>query len=299
LEEKMRRFLTSAIVAALVLSTLTGCAAKSGTVSGSKPSVTASSASTASLEGAANKTSTAPVPVGPAVAASSGKTYTPSKDERKPMMDAARRRLGTDSQFVVLQLVSDGAWAVGYLQTVKGGGNSWLAWRNEAGGGWQAIWSATDSSYAATLILATDARFSQGVLSQVNWGGATPSSAGPVTVGMSGYNRAFIVSWSPKGDVSANAPTTVRISFQSDDTGAKSTVTFIADEQTAFAISQERGPDINAGYGTVSRNAFFKNVAAGAIPNIASNVKWQWRTDAQGAKSRYLTRLRASFASAG
>jgi hypothetical protein len=121
---------------------------------------------TPSPSGAAVTPTEAPKPDAalPEVAAS-GSVVTPKQGDvvRTALMDAARVKLGTSSQFYVLALKTDGAWAVAALRTVDGGKGAWVAFRNELPGGWVAFWSGdvTDSGKA---VKAADARFADAVL---------------------------------------------------------------------------------------------------------------------------------------
>lgn len=84
-------------------------------------------------------------------------------------MNAARVRLKVSSEFVVHQLKSDYAWAVGELTPVKGGATRFVAFRNQAAGGWRAIWSGrTDGPAGARR---ADPRFSRKVIASIDWTG--------------------------------------------------------------------------------------------------------------------------------
>jgi hypothetical protein len=103
--------------------------------------------------------------------AASGSVVSPKQGDaiRTALMDAARVKLGTSSQFYVLALKTDGAWAIAALRTVDGGKGSWVALRNEVPGGWVAIWSAGDGSGAAEAIALADPRFAPAVLSAMDF----------------------------------------------------------------------------------------------------------------------------------
>jgi hypothetical protein len=101
--------------------------------------------------------------------ATSGSVVTPPQGDaiRTALMDAARVRLGTTSQFYVLGLKTDGAWAIAALRTVQGGKGAWVALRNELPGGWVAFWSG-DVPDAGKAVKAADARFADAVLTAMD-----------------------------------------------------------------------------------------------------------------------------------
>ena len=120
---------------------------------------------------------------------------------------------------------------------------------------------------------------------------------------LAGYNRASIVKWSPKHNVSSKTRTKVQIWFRSDDTGLTFTAWFWADKKTKYYASSNLSPsDPESSYKRVSRNAFFKKVGDAENPcncNVSKNVTWKWRKDSHGKRYRYLTRLRATEAIMG
>jgi hypothetical protein len=155
------RSLTLALlVGAVVAAFVPGC-----TVSGSVGASTSSGAGAAATEAAR------PDVALPDVAAS-GAVVVPKQGDavRDALMDAARAKLGTSSQFYVLQLRTDGAWAVAALRTVDGGKGWWVAFRNEVPGGWVAIWSAQTGTGAAEAISLSDPRFAGAVLTPMDFG---------------------------------------------------------------------------------------------------------------------------------
>lgn len=111
-----------------------------------------------------------PATTGPTVAMS-GAVVSPKQGDvvRSALMEAARVRLGTSSQFYVLQISTDGAWAVAALRTVDGGKGSWMAFRNEIPAGWVAFWSAPTGAGAAEAIRAADTRFASAVLTPMDF----------------------------------------------------------------------------------------------------------------------------------
>jgi hypothetical protein len=111
-----------------------------------------------------------PATTGPAVAAS-GAVASPKQgsDLRRALMDAARVRLATTSQFYVLAISSDGAWAVAALRTVDGGKGAWVALRNEIPAGWVAFWSGSVVDGNGKAIKAADSRFADAVLAPIDF----------------------------------------------------------------------------------------------------------------------------------
>ena len=109
-----------------------------------------------------------PATTGPEVALS-GKVVTPQQGDpvRTALMDAARAKLGTTSQFYVLAISTDGAWAAAALRTVDGGKGAWVAFRNEIPAGWVAFWSGAEMD-GGTAIKAADSRFADAVLAPMD-----------------------------------------------------------------------------------------------------------------------------------
>lgn len=109
---------------------------------------------------------------------SSGPVSTPAAGTavRTALMDAARTRLSTTSQFVVNQLYVQGDAAIGDIETVSGGKRYFVAWR---GPEWVAVWSEPFGSSGASLAAATTAlpTFSSALLDKVDWKFAKPASA--------------------------------------------------------------------------------------------------------------------------
>jgi hypothetical protein len=120
--------------------------------------------------GAAVAPTEAPNPdTGPPEVATSGGVVTPPQGDavRTALMDAARLKLGTTSQFYVLGLKTDGAWAIAALRKVQGGKGAWVALRNELPGGWVAFWSG-DVPDSGKAVKAADARFADAVLAAMD-----------------------------------------------------------------------------------------------------------------------------------
>jgi hypothetical protein len=160
----MMRMRTARIAAALLsglmaLTVVAGCTA---------PAVT----TVEPPSGAAVKPTETPKPdTGLPEVAASGSVVTPPQGDavRAALMDAVRAKLGSSSQFYVLGLKTDGAWAVAALRSVDGGVGSWAALRNELPGGWVAFWTAPAGAGAAEAIKAADARFADPVLSAMDF----------------------------------------------------------------------------------------------------------------------------------
>lgn len=115
------------------------------------------------------ETAKPPATTGPEVALS-GSVVTPKQGDpvRTALMDAARVKLGTTSQFYVLAISTDGAWAAAALRTVDGGKGSWVAFRNEIPAGWVAFWSAPTGTGVVEAIKAADSRFPDAVLTPMD-----------------------------------------------------------------------------------------------------------------------------------
>jgi hypothetical protein len=146
--------------AAMIAVAASGCTSPTG-----DPSTSATGRSITSSE-----TAPPPVETGPAVAGS-GAVTSPKQgsDLRRALMDAARVRLATKSQFYVLAISCDGAWAVAALRTVEGGRGSWVALRNEIPAGWVAFWDGSVVDGNGKVIKAADSRFADKVLAPMDF----------------------------------------------------------------------------------------------------------------------------------
>lgn len=119
---------------------------------------------------------TSTTPAGPPAVVPSGALHTPAMGsaERTALMGAARAfsGLSAGSKFVVRQLKSDGAWAVGELSL--GSKTSFYAFRNQVDGGWKAFSSGpAGSSSKATH---SDPRLSRAVVAAIDWTGMPTES---------------------------------------------------------------------------------------------------------------------------
>jgi hypothetical protein len=148
------------LAAAMIAVAVSGCTTPTG-----DPKTSTTGGGVASSE-----TTPPPAKAGPAVAGS-GAVTSPKQgsDLRRALMDAARVRLATKSQFYVLAISCDGAWAVAALRTVDGGKGSWVAFRNEIPAGWVAFWDGSVVDGDGKVIRAADARFADAVLAPMDF----------------------------------------------------------------------------------------------------------------------------------
>lgn len=255
---------------------------------------------TAALESSAQPPH-APSPV-PPPRVSSGPITTPVQGTavRKALMDAARRGLGTSSQFMVYQLHVQGPVALADVEPVSGGGGRRLAgFVRQPNGSWKLVWSAVGGRTQAAAVRTAIPQASPQLVAALDLRkpASKSGSAADVPAPVGNFNRAFIESWSPAGDSSSNGMPTVRIRFDNDDNGHHKTVVYSIDSgSTSLEVSHSQ--NLDAGYVTVSRSKFFAAVKAGAQPNVSSNVKAVWRVKG-GKKVLILRVLRASFSNAG
>jgi len=153
------------VVFAAALLALAGCVPPAVT---STPSTSAEATQTtvtqqASVEPSASSAIKA---TGPITSPSTG------SDERKNLLDAARQKLGIDSQFYVYQLYVQGDTALGDLEPVSksAGGRMFIAWERK-NGTWLAIAALNYGSSAANA--ASTARalpsFSSELIAKINW----------------------------------------------------------------------------------------------------------------------------------
>lgn len=87
---------------------------------------------------------------------------------RNALMDAARVKLGTTSQFVVYQLFVQGDYAVGDLETSPGDKRQFVAFK---GPEWQVLWVAPYGSETASSAAAKSAVYgiSDELLAKIDW----------------------------------------------------------------------------------------------------------------------------------
>ncbi|MDP2182092.1 MAG: hypothetical protein Q8K99_05940 [Actinomycetota bacterium] len=189
---RLQRLCVGALAAALVLAALPACKKTPA----EEPSPARESASiTASGWAAATST--------PEPATATGEITTPKTGTalRTALMDAARAKLGTKSQFYVYQLFVQGNTALGDIETVDGGVRSFVAW---SGPVWEAEWSATYGSHGAST---GDARttlpsLSDELLRTLNWDMPKPAPAAAMKASLSDE----VVKWSSKLMSGAGAP---------------------------------------------------------------------------------------------
>ncbi|MEI7813288.1 MAG: hypothetical protein WCJ13_00670 [Coriobacteriia bacterium] len=94
---------------------------------------------------------------------------------RTELMDAARKKLGTTSEFVVSQIYVQGSYALGDLETVSGGTRQFVAFK---GPEWEAVWVApfNASNASATNVMSAVPGLSEELATKVDWKFAKPAS---------------------------------------------------------------------------------------------------------------------------
>lgn len=172
------RTLAALTMAALFVATslLSGCFLKPNT---QVPPGASSGSGTATSE----STQTSVEPTTTTTVDNTGPITTPAADstERKALLDAARTKLGTSSQFYVYQLYVQGDTAIGDLDTLKTSdvGRVFVAWLKE-NGSWAAIGatrfgtaSANEASTARAL-----PSFSAELINKIDWKLPAPKVGG-------------------------------------------------------------------------------------------------------------------------
>lgn len=157
-----------AVVLVLGGAVVSGCSRDDDEPSAAKRSTKRKSASSSGEESRSAEPTAPPEQVAVAV---SGAVSTPAAGSavRTALTDAARKRTGTSGQYQVLQMVTDGAWAVAALKPVSGGQGRFFAFRNEVPGGWVCFWDAPVGDDAVEAILLLDPRFPKPVLVKVDF----------------------------------------------------------------------------------------------------------------------------------
>lgn len=164
-------------VVALLAATLpvSGCVKPTITPSATTPSTVVPTSSTAT-QTSVEPSTTAPIKaVGPITTPVSGSA------ERKALLEAARAKLGTTSQFYVYQLDVQGDTALGDLEALADSkiGRVFVAWE-KSDGTWNAIGATKFGSAAASA--ASTARalpsFSSELISKIDWKLAKPKPSG-------------------------------------------------------------------------------------------------------------------------
>lgn len=94
---------------------------------------------------------------------------------RTALMDAARAKLNTTSQFVVYQIYVQGDYAIGDLETSPGGKRQFVAFK---GPEWQALWVAPYGSGGATAASVKTAvpGISSALVAKIDWAYKKPLS---------------------------------------------------------------------------------------------------------------------------
>jgi hypothetical protein len=103
-------------------------------------------------------------------------------------MDAARKRLGTTSQFVVYQLFVQGDSAVGDLETITGGKRQFVAL---TGPQWEAVWVAPFSAASASSANAKSSvpALSEELLAKIDWKYKKPASSATMLASLSAASK--------------------------------------------------------------------------------------------------------------
>ena len=166
----MRRAIPMVLVVALILSAaaLGGCR-KQPVQTVTPPAQTGSQADTSGSGVTQEATSSGAYTTG---VESSGPISTPApgSDERTKLMNAAREKLNTTSQFYVYQLYVQGNTALGDIEPVSGGERSFVAWQVQ-NQGWVCLWSAPFGSADAKSAAADAALpdLSAALLAKIDW----------------------------------------------------------------------------------------------------------------------------------
>lgn len=103
---------------------------------------------------------------------------------RTALMDAARAKLGTTSQFVVYQLYVQGDFAIADLETQTGGKRQFVAF---TGPEWKAVWTApfgSETASAASVKTAVPG-ISAALLAKLDWKYKKPVSSAAMEAGLS------------------------------------------------------------------------------------------------------------------
>jgi hypothetical protein len=171
----MRHRLGSALALLFgVVLLVSGCTQAAGT---SGTSSAGAGGAGATPSGGSSEPTAQTVVSGPVAVVASGALHTPAlgSPERQSLMDAARAHLGAPAskKFVVYQLKSDGAWAIGEL--MLDGKTAFYAWRNEVAGGWKVFWSGPPGGPDAAL--AVDDRLPKAVIDATDWLGKPTNDA--------------------------------------------------------------------------------------------------------------------------
>ncbi|NTW28173.1 MAG: hypothetical protein HGA39_02260 [Coriobacteriia bacterium] len=148
------------LVAALAVATMsTGCKKNTPTA----PAIIDVSTGTASATGTAGGKASVAVETGPITTPVSGNAaYT-------ALLDAARKKYATTSQFRTYQMFAQGSTAIGEIEQITGGsGHIFVAW---TGPDWTVVWTApaTDTGATAAQAAAALPTFSADLLGKIKW----------------------------------------------------------------------------------------------------------------------------------
>ncbi len=113
----------------------------------------------------------------PAVASTEIMTPSTGSAQRKALLDAARTRFSTTSEYKVYQLYVLGDTAVGEISSVDSGKRSFVAWAD--GPKWAVVWTASPGSAAANAKGASAAlpSFSAKLIDKIDWVPPGPTAA--------------------------------------------------------------------------------------------------------------------------
>jgi hypothetical protein len=154
-----------------------------------KTTVTTTATEATDSSAASTPTVLAPVVV-PPPPESTGPITTPEagSETRTALMDAARKKLGTTSQFVVYQLFVQGDYALGDLETTQGGTRQFVAFR---GPEWEALWVAPFGSASASSASAKGevSGLSAALLAKIGWKYVKPPSSAAMVASLSAASK--------------------------------------------------------------------------------------------------------------
>jgi len=135
---------------------------------------------------------------------------------RQALMNAARTKLKTTSQFRIYQLYVQGDTAIGDLEAVSGGKRVFVAWK---GPGWTAVWTAPFGSSTANAKAAASALegFSQELIGRIDFKLAKPLGSSAMKASLTAAAK----TWSDQAMGGVGAPykvTTAKVAQDSNGT---------------------------------------------------------------------------------
>jgi hypothetical protein len=135
---------------------------------------------------------------------------------RTQLMDAARAKLGTTSQFVVYQLYVQGDQAIGDLEATSGGARQFVAFK---GPEWQAVWVAPFGSASASSAAAKAAvsGLSDQLLARLDWQFKKPASDAAMIASLSSSAK----QWAKTMMDGLGQPYQVKMAKVAQDTGGE------------------------------------------------------------------------------